>query len=59
MFDVNIPEQEVVQNATKGFVVMTQEQVSNKQTRTPPILSNIKWNISKRKTPLTAKISSE
>jgi hypothetical protein len=34
IFDVNIPEQEVVQNATKGFVVMTQEQVSNKQTRT-------------------------
>jgi hypothetical protein len=56
---VNLPEQEVVQNATKGFVVMTQERVSNKQTRTPPILSNIKWNKSKRKTPLTAKISSE
>jgi hypothetical protein len=36
IFDVNIPDQEVVQNeevvqnATKGFVVMTQEQVSNK-----------------------------
>jgi hypothetical protein len=24
IFDVNIPEQEMVQNATKGFVVMTQ-----------------------------------
>jgi hypothetical protein len=59
IFDVNIPEQEVVQNATKGFVVMTQERVSNKQTRTPPILSNIKWNKSKRKTLLTAKVSSE
>jgi hypothetical protein len=59
IFDVNLPEQEVVQNATKGFVVMTQEGVSNKQTRTPPILSSIKWNKSKRKTPLTAKISSE
>jgi hypothetical protein len=34
IFDVNIPEQEVVQNATKGFVVMTQERVSNKQTQT-------------------------
>jgi hypothetical protein len=52
-------EQEVVENATKGFVVMTQERVSNKQTQTPPILSNIRWNKSKRKTPLTAKISSE
>jgi vacuolar-type H+-ATPase subunit H len=59
IFDANIPEQEVVQNATKDFVVMTQEQVSNKQKRTSPILSNIKWNKSKRKTPLTAKISSE
>jgi hypothetical protein len=54
IFDVNIPEQEVVQNATKGFVVMTQERVSKKQTRTPPILSNIKWNKSERKTPLIA-----
>jgi hypothetical protein len=59
VFDVNIPEQEVVQNAMKGFVVMTQEQAFIKQTRTPPILSNIKWNKSKRKNPLTAKILSE
>jgi hypothetical protein len=27
IFVVNIPDQEVVQNATKGFVVMTQEQI--------------------------------
>jgi hypothetical protein len=59
IFDVSIPEQAVVQNATKDFVVMTQERVSNKQTRTPPILSNIKWNKSKRKNPLSTKISSE
>jgi hypothetical protein len=57
--EVTEPTQEVVQNATKGFVVMTQERMTNKKARTPPILSNIKWNKSKRKNQLTAKVSSE
>jgi hypothetical protein len=41
----------VVTNATKGFIRMTQEQMGNKQSRTPPIHSTIKWNNLKKKKP--------
>jgi hypothetical protein len=38
---------------------MTQEQMANKQSRTPPIHSTIKWNNSRRKNKLTTPILSE
>jgi hypothetical protein len=51
-------EHGLVKNATKGFIVITQEQMANKQSRTPPIRSHIKWNKSRKKQ-ITAPVLSE
>jgi hypothetical protein len=45
----------LVKNATKGFIIITQEKIPNKQSRTPPIRSHIKWNKS-RKRQITAPV---
>jgi hypothetical protein len=48
----------LVKNATKGCIIITQEKMPNKQSCTPPIRSQIKWNKSQKRQ-ITAPVLSE